>query len=71
MLDILNYFVKILTIIIGIILLTGIFINNAVEANPLLRVMGIVLIVWGIYRLIIYRVQSNRYKRNEDEDNEG
>jgi hypothetical protein len=67
-LHIINYFVKFLTIIIGVVLLTGIFFKPAIDANPMLRVLGGILIAWGLYRIIIYRIQSKRYRSLDDEE---
>ena len=66
LLIIINYFVKFLTIIIGLIFLTGVFLPSEVTGQPMVRVLGAVLVVWGIYRIIIYRIQLKRYKGNDD-----
>jgi hypothetical protein len=36
--------------------------------EPMMKVLGIVLIVWGIYRTIVYRIQLRRYKSYENDD---
>ena len=67
-----NYAVKILTIIVGIILLTGVFLPENLPNRGMMQIMGVILIIWGIYRLIIYRIQLNKYKIDggeSDEDN--
>ena len=66
LLIIINYAVKILTIIIGIILLTGLFLPPMGGNAGMVKAMGVVLIIWGVYRLIMYRITLNRYK-NDDE----
>ncbi len=63
---IINYAVKILTIAIGIILLTGLFLPNMGPNAGMVKAMGVILIIWGVYRLIMYRITLNRY-RNDDE----
>ena len=68
LLIIINYIVKIFTIFIGFILLTGLFLPDRVAAQPMIQVMGAILIVWGIYRTIVYRIQLRRYKSDENDD---
>lgn len=61
---ILNYGIRILIILLGISFLSGIF-------NPLpdgydksvLRVFGVVFILFGIYRIVSYRSATSRYLR--------
>ena len=65
---IVNYLVKILTIIIGIVLLTGLFMPDKLAAEPMMKVLGAVLIVWGVYRTVVYRIQLRRYKSYENDD---
>lgn len=62
-----NYLVKILTILLGLVFLTGLFLPKAMQQEPMFKFLGAVLIAWGIYRTILYRTQLKRYKReNED-----
>ncbi len=63
-----NYIVKIITIFIGIILLTGLFLPDRVAAQPMIRVMGGILTAWGVYRTIVYRIQLRRYNSDENDD---
>ena len=65
---IVNYIVKILTILIGVFLLAGNLIFPQMPKEPMLKIMGVVLILWGSYRLIIYRIQLKRYNNEEDSD---
>lgn len=65
---IVNYIVKIITIFIGIILLTGLFLPDRVAAQPMIRVMGGILVVWGVYRTIVYRIQLRRYNSDENDN---
>lgn len=68
LLIIINYIVKILTVLIGIMLLTGIFLPDRVANQSMLKVMGVILIIWGIYRIIVYRIQLRRYRFDEKDD---
>ncbi|MDQ1265774.1 MAG: hypothetical protein QG635_926 [Bacteroidota bacterium] len=65
-LKIINYTVRGATIIIGIILLTGLFMPDTPDM-VMYRTMGVVFILFGIYRLIVYHSQQKRhYYDNED-----
>ncbi len=66
---IINYAVKLLIIAIGILLLGG-WLYNSPENRILTQVMGVVFILWGTYRIIIYRLNLKRYKEFEDEEDE-
>ncbi len=63
-----NYAVKILTIIVGVIFLTGLFMSPNLPNRGMMQMMGGMLIVWGLYRLIIYRIQLKKSKIEDDED---
>jgi nucleoside recognition membrane protein YjiH len=66
---ILNYGVKILIILIGIVLLSGFFKpDNLMVDSSVFRVMGVVFILYGIYRIIVYRNALRRYKHTERDD---
>jgi hypothetical protein len=55
----------------GLFLLSGTLILPNMPKEPMIKVMGGVLILWGTYRLILYRIQLRRYKNDEDyEDDE-
>jgi len=62
-----NYTVKFLTIIVGIIFLTGVFLPSNLPNRGMMQIMGAMLIVWGSYRLIIYRNQLKKSKIEDDE----
>ena len=68
LLIIINYIVKIFTIIIGLIFLTGLFLPDRLAAEPMMKVLGIILIVWGVYRTIVYRIQLRRFRDYEKDD---
>jgi len=61
---ILNYTLKILIIITGIIFLSGVIVPQNGDTT-LYRVMGGVFILFGIYRIVIYR---KKMKQCEEED---
>ena len=65
---IINYIVKIFTVLIGFIFVTGLFLPERVANQPMLKVMGVILIIWGVYRTIVYRIQLRRYRTDEKDD---
>ncbi len=69
--QIINYSIRILIIIIGILLISGIL-SSPEWDDSFLRIMGVVFILFGIYRVIIYRSQVKRYNfsREEEDENE-
>lgn len=69
---IVNYAVRALIVIIGIIFVSGIlnqFFSFRSDIQPLIPIMGIIFILWGVYRLITYHSNLRRY-RNYDEYDE-
>lgn len=71
---IINYAIRGLIILIGIFLLSGAYNNDRMDAS-LLRVMGAIFILFGVYRIVLYRTQMKKYnfsdrKENEDFEND-
>lgn len=63
-----NYAVRALLVIIGFLLFFGL-IPNANDADPtLLKTIGAVLFLFGIYRLALYRLQIKRKRYDDDDD---
>jgi len=58
--DIINYGVRIVIILLGILLATGVLATG--ENDPMLRVIGIIAILFGVYRIIMYRRNKLKYK---------
>jgi len=64
-----NYSVRILMIILGIaFIIYGILYKNELHDSTLIIVIGIVVTLFGVYRLIMYRTQLERYNFNINED---
>lgn len=67
--SILNYGVRIIIIVFGII-----FVFNLLDIKQgditMLRAIGIIMILFGVYRLLTYKAAVSRYKNsnNDDED---
>ncbi|MFP4370148.1 MAG: hypothetical protein ACLFR2_11255 [Candidatus Kapaibacterium sp.] len=59
-LKVLNYGIRGLIVLIGILLVSGLF-KPVGAPESFVRIMGIIFILFGIYRLIIYRTQHKRY----------
>ncbi len=70
-LHIINYTVRGMIILLGVLLLSGI-INVGTADSTFIKVMGVVFILFGIYRISIYRMQSKKYNFsiNEEENDE-
>jgi len=68
LLQIVNYTVRSLIVIIGILILSGILLP---EFDFHTRVVfGSVFVFFGIYRLIMFYSQNKRYRIEEDSDDE-
>ena len=70
MLKIINYITRILIVIIGIVFTSGLIVPADGDVTRF-RVMGIVFILFGIYRIAIYRMKTKQYdfKTNKDDKN--
>jgi len=69
MLHYINYIIKIAIIIIGIIFASGILAPSHEDIN-MFRIMGGVFILFGVYRIVIYKMKHREYnfKKVEEED---
>lgn len=68
-LRILNYGIKSFIIIFGILIISGVILD---ELDTQMRIVfGAVFILFGLYRLTMYYTREKRYKfMNEEEDEE-
>ena len=64
---IINYAVRILIIIIGLVFLSGLFIPAQFQDRHLMQVLGFIFVLWGVFRLITYINQRKKYKITADE----
>lgn len=62
--DIINYSIRIIIIILGIVILSGIFVPEGSDPT-MMRIFGIVFILFGFYRLALYRANRKRYKEKK------
>jgi hypothetical protein len=58
--DIINYGVRIAIILLGILLATGVLSSG--DNNPMIRIIGVIAILFGLYRIIMYRRNKIKYK---------
>ena len=63
LMNIINYVVRIAIIIIGILLLSGLITPPNTDVT-MVRVMGAVLILWGVFRLLTYRAKLKQIERD-------
>ncbi|ROL59593.1 hypothetical protein D9V87_04965 [Bacteroidetes/Chlorobi group bacterium MS-B_bin-24] len=63
----LNYAVRVLTILVGLFFLSGrLFYEHPYKTE--LQVIGAMLVVWGVYRIFSYRKALKEYKNEDDND---
>ena len=67
LMHVINYLVRILIMVIGIVFATGIFTPKSQDSS-MMRVMGVVLILWGFYRLLTYRARVRQLERERNEN---
>ncbi len=71
-LHIINYAVRIIIILLGVAIVSGI-IPAPKDRVTLFNVMGVVFILFGLYRIVLYRLKSKEYDFSSGtmvEDNE-
>jgi len=66
---ILNYIVRGLVAIVGILLLTGVISINTLE-DTTQKVLGAIMVIWGVYRIIAYyfALKNQKYLEGEEDD---
>jgi hypothetical protein len=70
LMHIINYTIRGLILVLGILMLSGVFSSEQWD-DTFLKVMGVVFILFGIYRIVLYINQTKRYRYYvEDEDEE-
>jgi len=58
--DIINYGVRIIIIILGILLAGGVLTPG--QNDSMIRIVGIIAILFGLYRIIMYSRNKRKYK---------
>ncbi len=65
--DILNYVIRIAIIIIGFLILFNVF-SIQTQDMVTFRVIGGLMVLFGIYRIYSYYLASRRYRRIKNDD---
>ncbi|MFP4527076.1 MAG: hypothetical protein ACLFQX_00885 [Candidatus Kapaibacterium sp.] len=68
-LKIINYTVRGMIVVIGILLVSGVLMPEGAD-DTLIRVMGVIFILFGAYRIAMFRSQQQRYLSYEEEEDE-
>lgn len=64
--DIINYSIRILIILLGLLFVSGYIMPE--DSDPtMMRVFGAVFVLFGFYRLALYRANKKRYKSKNNE----
>lgn len=66
---IINYAIRLLIIGLGVFILVMPAEGSMKQSSGMLNIMGVVMILWGIYRIISYR-SASRFNNMKDEDDE-
>ena len=65
--DIINYGIRILIILLGLVFVSGYFMPE--DSDPtMMRVFGIIFVLFGFYRLALYRAHKKRYSSKNDKN---
>jgi|APTNR8051073442_1049403.scaffolds.fasta_scaffold15937_3 hypothetical protein len=65
--DIINYGIRILIILLGLVFVSGYFMPE--DSDPtMMRVFGIIFVLFGFYRLALYRANKKRYSSKNDKN---
>lgn len=71
LMHIINYTVRAIILLLGILMVSGVFSSEQWD-DTFLKVMGVVFILFGIYRIVLYINQTKKFKYYvEDDDEEG
>lgn len=65
--DVINYGIRILIILLGLLFVSGYFMPE--DSDPtMMRVFGTIFVLFGFYRLALYRANKKRYRSRNDEN---
>lgn len=68
---IVNYAIRILMIGLGLaMIIIGSLQSDKFSDSTLVIVMGVIVTLFGIYRLVMYKIQSERYQLNINGDDD-
>jgi hypothetical protein len=64
--DVINYSIRVLIILLGLLFVSGYIMPE--DSDPtMMRVFGAVFVLFGFYRLALYRANKKRYKSKNNE----
>lgn len=68
-LDIIQYLIKGVIVLFGVVIFFNLFELDMPENTR--RVIGLIVVLFGVYRLVIYKMKKRKYEfeANDDEDN--
>jgi len=64
---VINYSIRILIVLIGIILISGLLPTHGFQNERMVKVFGGIFILYGVYRIVVYKARLKQLKREEDE----
>lgn len=67
-LDIIQYLIKGVIVLFGVVIFFNVFELDMPENTR--RVIGLIVILFGIYRLLIYKMKKKKYQFEVEEDEE-
>lgn len=65
--DILNYGIRLIIIILGLLIFFDYF-NMSRGDMMMVRAIGGIMVLFGMYRIFSYYTASKRYRRKDDQD---
>jgi hypothetical protein len=66
---IVNYLIRGIFIVVGILIISGLVFPKAFDKTTL-NIIGGLFIFWGIYRIIIFRLKMKKYQTHEEDEDE-
>jgi hypothetical protein len=54
-------------VLIGIILISGLLPTHGFQNERMVKVFGGIFILYGVYRIVVYKARLKQLKREEDE----
>lgn len=66
-----NIGIRVVMILLGAaMIIAGLFFSDRLNDSTLITVMGVIVMLFGIYRLSMYWIHADRYQFDNDEEDE-
>jgi len=65
--EVINYGIRILIICLGLLFVTGYLMPEGSDPT-MMRVFGVIFVLFGFYRLALYRANKRKYSFKKDEE---